>query len=416
MLPGAPRAVAVLSGNELLDGRTRDTNGAFVADDLSRRGVKVTEVLTVADDAALLVAALRHALESEPDLLVVGGGLGTTHDDLTAECLAEALGVPLAEHPGALAMLEERVRAVAARRQLDPAETLTLARRQAQLPEGSAPIPPAGVAPGIEARSGRTRIFAFPGVPFEFRGMWLAIADRLAASGFFPDIDLRIVRIYGVGELQVAPLLKALPRDLLELGINVGGGEVTVRIRSAATPAAAAQAEAVVAALRAGAPVFSDDGRTVDQIVAAGLRAAGLTLAVAESCTGGLLGARITELPGSSDYFLGGVISYANEVKTEALGVPAGMLAQYGAVSEEVAGAMAEGVRGAVGAGAGLSVTGVAGPDGGSPEKPVGLVCVGCATAAGTRVQTSSFPGDRDSVRHYSATAALHLLRRSLSL
>ncbi len=416
MLPGAPRAVVVLSGNELLDGRTRDTNGPFVSNDLSRRGVKVSEVLTVADDERRLIATLRHALDSEPDLLVIGGGLGTTHDDLTAQCLAAALGVGLAEDPVALGMVEGRVRAFAARRHLDPDELVALARRQALLPAGSTPVPPAGAAPGIAASCGRTRVFAFPGVPFEFEAMWLGIAEQLAAEGFFPDVHLRIVRIHGVGELQVAPLLEGLPRDLLELGINVGGGEVTVRLRSAATTAAATQADAVVAALHAGAPVYSDDGRTVDEIVAEGLRTRGHTLAVAESCTGGLLGARITESPGSSGYFLGGVLSYADQAKIDLLDVPAGMLAQYGAVSEEVAGAMAEGALRALGADVALSVTGVAGPDGGTPEKPVGLVYLGCAGPEGTRVHQGSFPGDRDSVRRYSVTAALHLLRRSLSL
>ena len=188
MLPGAPRAVVVLSGNELLDGRTRDTNGRFVCADLSARGAKVTELLTVADDAGRLSAALRHALAAEPDLLVVGGGLGTTHDDLTAECLADVLGVPLVEHADALALLEERVRSLAQRRRLDFDEVFALARRQALLPAGSTAVAPAGVAPGIAAQSGPTRIFAFPGVPYEFEKMWLAVAARLESEGFFPEI------------------------------------------------------------------------------------------------------------------------------------------------------------------------------------------------------------------------------------
>ncbi len=225
---------------------------------------------------------------------------------------------------------------------------------------------------------------------------------------------MHVVRVFGVGELQVGPILDALAHDLLELGVNVGGGEVTVRIRHRRDAAAEAQAVALVAALEAGVPVYSSDGRTVDDIVAAELRSRALTLTVAESCTGGLLGARITARPGSSDYFLGGVVSYANEAKTGLLHVPAGMLAQYGAVSGEVAGAMAEGARDALGADFALSITGVAGPDGGTPEKPVGLVYVGCAGPQGTRVREGSYPGDRDSVRTFSATAALHLLRTAL--
>ena len=414
MPPGAPRAAVVLSGNELLDGRTRDTNGAFVCDDLSRRGVKVTELLTVADDRKRLSATLRHALAGDPDLVVVGGGLGTTHDDLTAECLAEVLGVPLEEDPQALTWVEERVRIVAERRHLDYRETFDLARRQAKLPAGSSPVPPAGVAPGIAARAGRTRIYAYPGVPYEFQQMWLETAAALEREQFFPDVVVRIVRVFGVGELQVGPVIDALPHDLVELGINVGGGEVVVRIRHRRDAGAQSQADALVSALEAGVPVYSTDGRTVDEIVAGELRGRGLRLAVAESCTGGLLGARITARPGSSDYFAGGVISYANQAKMDLLEVPAGMLAQYGAVSEEVARAMAEGARAALDADYALSLTGVAGPDGGTAEKPVGLVYLGCAGPDGTQVRRGSFPGDRDSVRMFATTSALHLLRRAL--
>jgi len=410
-----PRAAVVLSGNELLDGRTRDTNGAFLSADLSARGVKVTSVLTVADDEERLTAALQYSLAAEPDLLVVGGGLGTTHDDLTAACLARALGVSLDEVATALGMVEERVRLVAERRHLDLAVLLPLARRQALLPAGSTAVLPAGVAPGIAARRGPTRIYAYPGVPYEFEAMWLSTAERLQAEGFFPDVVLRIVRIFGVGELQVAPLLGATSHDLLETGINVGRGEVTVRLRYRRGAPADAQAAALVAALEAGAPVFSSDGRTVDDVVADGLREHGLTLAVAESCTGGLLGARLTERPGSSDYFLGGVISYADEVKIGLLDVPAGLLAQHGAVSEEVAGAMAAGARAATGSDYALAVSGVAGPDGGTPDKPVGLVYVACDGPRRTNVVRGLYPGDRASVRDYSVSTALHLLRRELA-
>ena len=414
MPPGAPRAAVVLSGNELLDGRTRDTNGAFVCDDLSRRGAKVTELLTVADDRERLSAALRHTLGGEPDLLVIGGGLGTTHDDLTAACLAEVLAVPLVEDAVALGFVEERARAVAARRHLDFADTFALARRQARLPAGSTPVPPAGVAPGIAARAGRTRIYAYPGVPYEFHQMWLQTAADLERDGFFPDVVVRVVRVFGVGELQVGPVLEALPRDLVELGINVGGGEVAVRIRYRREAAAQAQADALVGALEGGVPVYSTDGRTVDDLIADELRSRGLTVAVAESCTGGLLGSRITARPGSSDYFVGGVISYSDQSKMDLLQVPPDMLMQYGAVSEQVAGAMADGAREALRADFALSVTGVAGPDGGTPEKPVGLVYLGCAGPDGTQVRRGSFPGDRESVRTFSATSALHLLRRAL--
>ena len=307
------------------------------------------------------------------------------------------------------------MRWVAERRHLDFDELFPLARRQALLPAGATPVPPAGVAPGIAARRGPTRIYAYPGVPFEFEAMWRSTAEQLQAEGFFPDVVVRIVRVFGVGELQVAPLLETTPHDLLETGINVGRGEVTVRLRYRRGAPAAAQAAALVAALEDGAPVFSSDGRTVDDVVADGLRERGLTLAVAESCSGGLLGARVSERPGSSAYFLGGVISYANEVKMGLLDVPAGMLAQYGAVSDEVAGAMAQGARAATGADYALAVSGVAGPDGGTPDKPVGLVFVACSGPRRTKVMRGLYPGDRASVRDYSVAAALHLLRRELA-
>jgi nicotinamide-nucleotide amidase len=275
-------------------------------------------------------------------------------------------------------------------------------------------VPPAGVAPGIAARVGQTRIFAYPGVPYEFQQMWTDTAAALEREGFFPDVAVRVVRVFGVGELQVGPVLEALPHDRVELGINVGGGEVVVRVRYRRESAAQQQADALVRALEDSVPVYSTDGRTVDDIVADELRGRGLTLAVAESCTGGLIGSRITARPGSSDYFLGGVISYSDQAKVDLLRVAPDVLAQYGAVSAEVAGAMAEGGRTALHADYALSVTGVAGPDGGTADKPVGLVYLGCAGPNGTEVRKGWFPGDRDSVRTFTATSALHLLRRAL--
>ena len=409
-----PSAAIVISGNELLDGRVCESNGRYVSADLSDRGVKVMSVVTVADDPSRLTAALRSALATEPDLLVVGGGLGTTHDDLTASCLAEALGVPLEEDAVALAMLADSLRDVAERRGTTVQDLLPQARRQARLPSGGAPLPPAGVAPGIAARHGHTRVFAFPGVPHEFMAMWRQVAAELAAEDFFPEVVARVVRIFGCGEPSVAAVLEAASRDLLETSITVGGGEVTVKLRHLSTARPAAQAVAVVAALERALPVFSTDGRTIDDMIADLLGAGGESLAVAESCTGGALGGRITALPGSSAYFRGGVIGYADEVKEGILAVPSDDLRRYGAVSTTVAAAMAEGVRRLCGASYGLSVTGVAGPGGAAPEKPVGLVYVGCSGPRGTRVCRDRFPGDRAAVRGQAATRALHLLREDI--
>lgn len=414
MRPGLPTAAIVLTGDELLDGRTRDTNGAFLASRLAADGVQVARLCMVPDDMGLLVEALAQALALKPAVVIVSGGLGTTHDDLTAAALAEATGGALHEHPEALEMVARRTRDVAARRYLDFDDVFAQTRRQALLPRGARPVPPAGVAPGIALRHGPTRVYALPGVPSELRAMWSWVRGELAAA-VLGDAVTRVVRVFGVGELQVGAVLDEAPRELLDVAVNVGGGEVVVRLRHERNAAAQAEADGLVDALVAAVPVFSRDGRTVDAIVADGLRARGATLAVAESCTGGLIGARVTRLPGSSDYFVGGVVAYADAVKVTALGVDEGLLTQKGAVSAEVAAAMAEGVRRFTGATFGLSTTGVAGPSGGTAEKPVGLVYVACAGPRGTRTVRERFPGDREGVREWAVARALHLLRETLA-
>jgi nicotinamide-nucleotide amidase len=415
MLTGLPRAVVVLSGDELLDGRTHDTNGAFLSTELTREGVQVARLVTVPDDLTLLAGALREALALEPAVVIVSGGLGTTHDDLTAAALAEATERTLAEHPEALEMVTRRTRDVAERRHLDFAETLRQTRRQALLPSGARPVPPAGVAPGIALRHGPTRVYALPGVPSELRAMWSWVRGELAAAGVLADVVSRVVRVFGAGELQVGAVLDAAPRGEVDVAVNVGGGEVAVRLRHQRTASAQAEADVLVAALREAVPVFSDDGRTIDELVADSLRSRGATVAVAESCTGGLLGGRLTALPGSSAYFLGGVVAYANAVKLGVLGVDPAVLERHGAVSDEVAEAMAVGARRLAGATYALSTTGVAGPGGGAPDKPVGLVHLACAGPEGCRTTGERFPGDRSAIRAWAVTRALHLLRETLN-
>jgi nicotinamide-nucleotide amidase len=410
---GLRTAAIVMSGSELLDGRVRDLNGIWLSTDLSRRGVIVRSVQTVADETPALLAALRHALAQEPDILVVSGGLGATHDDLTAAALSSVLGVPLEEDAVALAMVQDSLRAIAERRGATIAGLLDQARHQALLPAGTEPLAPAGVAPGISARHGRTRIVALPGVPHEFRSMWAAFAEGLAGEGWFPAAVTRTLRIYGCGEAAVAAVLESLPFDQVDVGITAGGGEVVVHLRYPADErAAGAQASALEAALGRALPVYDVEGRSVDAVL---LAERGESLAVAESCTGGALGARIVSRPGSSAYFRGGVVAYANEVKQDLIGVPAELLARCGAVSREVAEAMADGARRACCATWSLSTTGVAGPEGGSEEKPVGLVYLGCAGPSRTVVVRERFPGDREAVRTAAVSRALHLLREELT-
>jgi competence/damage-inducible protein CinA-like protein len=376
--------------------------------------VRVSHLLAAPDDLETLVDDLRFLLAGEPDVLVVSGGLGTTHDDLTSAAVARALGRDLVEDDDARRMVEERLDDVARRRGIDPRPLLEQALKQARLPEGSRALPPGGVAPGFALREGATRLYALPGPPTELEIMWPAVVDELETEGIFPSVVARIVRIYGLSEMELVPLLESRLHELLEVAVTASDGELTVVLRYEFSAAAQTQADALVLAVEAGAPVFSIDGRGVDELVADELRAAQATVSVAESCTGGLLGGRLTERPGSSDYVLGGVISYANDVKEGVLGVPAALLRESGAVSAEVARAMADGVRRLTGSTYALAVTGVAGPTGGTPEKPVGLVYHACAGPQGTSVRRDLFPGDRAAVRRRAVVAALHHLREVL--
>ncbi len=417
-----PAAAVLLTGSELLDGRTRDRNGYYLGAALSGRGFAVSHVLVSPDDPDGLRRDLRFLLDERPAVLVISGGLGTTHDDLTAETVAAVTGRPLADDPAALRMVTDATRRVATRRGLELGELLPEMARQARLPAGSRAIAPAGVAPGFTARHDGTAIVALPGVPWEVEAMWPAVLEELAAGAGAEAPATLSLRLYGWGEVQVAALLRGCATDRLRLAITASCGEVTASCGEVTVTAgyergdlaASAQADALAAALASAGPVFSRDGRGVDQIVADLLRGRGATVATAESCTGGLLGGRLTELPGSSDYVAGGAIVYSNAAKRALLGVPADLLEAHGAVSAPVAQSMAEGARTALAASYALSVTGIAGPDGGTPDKPVGLVFIGCAGAEETLVRRYEFPGDRPTVRAWSVVAALHLLRRSL--
>ena len=408
-------AALLLTGSELLDGRTRDRNGYYLSGTLATAGFDVSHMVLTPDAPAALRRDLAALLAERPTVLVLSGGLGTTHDDLTAQAVAEVTGRALAEHPDALRMVERTTRRVAERRGLPLDDLLPHMRRQARLPEGARPVAPAGVAPGFVVEHDATSIVALPGVPWEVEAMWPGVLDRLAAAHGATAPRRAQVRFYGWGEVQVATLLHAQPTDRLRVAITASDGEVTVTASPATDEASAAgQLETLVAALLASGPAFSSDGRTIDQVLADLLRAAGATVATAESCTGGLLSGRLTELPGSSDYVVGGAVTYADAAKRALLGVPSDLLIAHGAVSEPVARAMADGARAVTGATFALSTTGIAGPGGATPDKPVGLVYVGCAGPRGTSVRRHEFPGDRATVRAWSVVAALHQLRWAL--
>jgi nicotinamide-nucleotide amidase len=406
-----PAAAVLLTGDELLQGRVSDTNGPFLSASLIEAGFSVHRLLVVADDPAEIAAALRWLLAAGTRLIVVSGGLGTTHDDVTMATVAEVLERPLIRHEDAWRHVRERVREVAARRRLDAAELEAQAARQALLPRGARCVTPAGLAPGAVIDAGASSVVVLPGVPRELETMWPRLLEELAAG--LPRPRVRLLRVHGVGEMQVIPIVESVPRDGLEVGITAGYGEIVIRI-AAYDDRAERRADVLAERLSDELPVFSTDGRTLDELVAESLRRRRATVAVAESCTGGLLGARLTTLPGSSDYFVGGVLSYSDRLKERLLGVPLALLRRHGAVSAPVAEAMAAGVRSRTGAGYALAVTGIAGPGGGSAEKPVGLVYVACAAPQASTVAEHRLPGGRAAVRDATVTAAMHALRRSL--
>jgi nicotinamide-nucleotide amidase len=376
----------------------------------------VERVEILGDDLDALVAAIRAALGRGVDLLCTTGGLGPTHDDLTMQAVAAATGRPLALDAEALAMVEERSRPLAQ----PPEVAREVRRKQAMLPAGAHVLPPVGTAPGAALEHEGAVVIVLPGPPWELEAMWEAaraqppLAGLLARGGGPVE---RVLRVFGVPESRAVAALVPLDRDAwgrLRVGICARDAELEITVRS--TPGDAWAADALEKRLAAafGPALYSRDGATLDEVVARGLLAAGQTVAVAESCTGGGLGARLTARSGSSAYVLGGVISYSDAVKRDVLGVDAGLLRRHGAVSAPVAEAMAAGARGLLGSDWALSVTGIAGPAGGTPEKPVGLVYVGLAGPQGVAANEHRLRGDRERIRQRAAALALHALRLAL--
>ncbi|MFZ9974833.1 MAG: competence/damage-inducible protein A [Vulcanococcus sp.] len=404
-------------GTELLLGNITNGNARWIAEQLAALGVPHHRQLVVGDNRERLIAELQAAA-GRCRVLITTGGLGPTPDDLTTEAIAAAFGTPLVEHPQVWAEIQARL---AARGRPCAASN----RRQAYLPEGAELLPnPTGTAPGMiwSPRPGFT-ILTFPGVPSEMRAMWQATAAPwLQAAGLAEGVFAsRMLRFWGVGESNLAEQMA----DLLE-GANptvapyAGAGEVKLRItaRAASAPEAEALLVPVEAEIRAraGKACFGADDDSLAAVVLQLLRQRGQTLAVAESCTGGGLGAALAAVPGASDVWLGGVIAYANSVKQGLLGVPAELLQAHGAVSDPVAQAMAEGARRATGADWALAITGVAGPGGGSDAKPVGLVHLAVAGPDGCSSEGVRFGASRgrEWIQTLAAGEALNRLRLRL--
>ncbi|MBI5863607.1 MAG: competence/damage-inducible protein A [Planctomycetes bacterium] len=410
------RAWIISIGTELTLGQSVDTNSAWLSQQLAALGIRVERHVTIADEHAPLVDVLRQSAGSS-DLVVVTGGLGPTDDDLTRAALAEAANTRLERDQAAL----ERIRAFFAKRNRPMPERNCV---QADVPIGGRSLPnDRGTAPGVFIAMCGTAIYALPGVPFEMKAMFEAqVAPEIRTAAKGRVVRSRVVRTFGRPESEIGEQLS----DLMargrnpEVGTTADMGDIGVRINAIADSAEACDAllerEEREVRRRLGPAVYGRDADTLAVAVGRMLAERGQTVSVAESCTGGMLGAILTDVPGSSRYFLGGVIAYANEVKIKRLDVPAELLRRHGAVSEETAAAMAAGARAAFESTYALATTGVAGPDGGSPEKPVGMVCFGIAGPASVRARTIRYGETlpRGVIRHWAARTALNLLRMEL--
>ena len=399
--------VFITVGNEILSGSTEDSNFSFAARELVSAGIAPPRKRTsVGDEAKDITDELKRA-GAEADFAVVCGGLGPTPDDLTAQCAGDVLGLALKENAEAARMvraaLEKRGR-----------KNLPSHNKQAEIPEGATLIPNGkGVAPGFSVRSGRAVYYFLPGVPEEFRAMFSGfvlpdIVKRGGADGF----SLRPVSVFGMPESEIARRVEAMNITGVDIAYRLREFEIQVRVSHRSDPEAVRRAAQRITEELAPA-AFSAPGAIAEATCRA-LAESKLTVATAESCTGGMLASRLTDTAGSSAYFLGGAVTYSNAEKTRQLGVPAEMIDEKGAVSEEVAVAMAGGARERFGADIGVGITGIAGPGGGSFEKPVGTVYI--ATSSGKearKVVMHRFTGSRSAVRARSVAHALEMVMRA---
>lgn len=411
-------AEIIAVGSELLTPYRSDTNSLYLTEQLNRLGVDVIFKSIVGDNLRQLVTAAQHGL-FRSDVLLFSGGLGPTEDDLTREAVAEALGVGLRRDPVILRALEERFRARGWKMAPNNA-------KQADVLDGATVLPnPNGTAPG-QWLSGqfddRERLIVLlPGPPHELRALFESeVRERLREKVPAAALATRTLKIAMLGEslvdARVAPIYKRYAD--VETTILAGAGEIELHFKArSATPEAAQRRVDEVAGLiedELDDAVFSRNGESLEQIVGYWLQLRNATLSVAESCTGGLVAERVTSVAGSSRYFLGGAVVYSNRLKSELAGVPSEMIERHGAVSREVAAALAEGIRSRCESTLGLGVTGVAGPSGGTADKPVGLVFHAVASDGGTEVVERNFPGDRKRIRRFASTMALDMIRKKL--
>jgi competence/damage-inducible protein CinA-like protein len=415
------RAGIVVTGTEVLTGRIADSNGPWISERLAELGVEVAHIAVVADRPHDLEAALRFMAAEGMDLIVTSGGLGPTADDLTAEIVGRFAGRELVLDEEMEEKIAAILRGFARRFDFDEEAVREANRKQAMVPEGALPLDPVGTAPGLVVPMGDRVTIVLPGPPRELRPMWpRAISSPPVRAILARSTPLLAytVRMFGIPESEIAKSLREIEAGGVDLGaveittcLRRGEIEIDVRYRAEAAPVAEAVREGLAARHRR--QTFSLDGSTIDAQLARLL--GGRRLGLAESCSGGLLAARITGLPGASAYFAGGVVAYSNAAKAELLGVDPGLIEARGAVSPEVAEAMSRGALERFGADVAVAITGIAGPDGGTEEKPVGYVCFDARLADGASIARDPvIPGGREDIRERSALVAMHLLRTLL--
>jgi len=406
------RAEIIAVGSEMLTPYRLDTNSLFLTDELNKLGIRVIHKAVVGDSPDEMRTSFRHAMD-RAELIVASGGLGPTDDDRTRETVAELLGRKLRRDEAVLRRIQEMFRRFGR-------AMPEINARQAMVPEGADVLPNArGSAPGLWLESNGHILVLLPGVPHELRALFEAeVRPRLAKLGPHERLFTRDLRITGLPESEVdqrvAPLYALYPDADTTILAAPTGIQLHPRVWSDDAAKAEKMLDEIVErmALALGEHLYSTRGEILEEVVGRVLTENRATIAAAESCTGGMLAERLTNIPGSSNYFLGGVVCYSNELKTTLVGVPPELIESKGAVSPEVALALADGIRRRTGATLGVGITGIAGPGGGTPEKPVGLVHIAIADERGPRERAFRFPGDRERIRQHATQAALDMVRR----
>jgi nicotinamide-nucleotide amidase len=413
-----PRASIVVTGSELVRGDRTDLNGPFFAREAVRLGLEPGPITVVGDRPDDLLSALRAGV-AEGDLCLVSGGLGPTHDDRTVALVADVVGRPLVVDADLEHRIETISRTVAERLNRPYADFTAGVTKQATVPEGALVLGPAGTAPGLVVTSAGCVVVVMPGPPSELQRLWPDALEtepvRAVLRRALPP-ERRVLRFFGASESAVAHALAEAGGDGDGVEATICARDFEIHVDLVVEPGAGTRADAIADGLRRPLVryLFTEDERTVQEMVLDLCRVRGLRLATAESCTGGLVAARLTEVPGSSDTFVGGVVTYSDALKTSLLDVPGDTLRTHGAVSAETAQAMARGALTRLGADVAVCVTGIAGPGGGSPDKPVGLVFFHACAPDGEDGLRFELPGDREWIRSRSAVTALHLVRRLL--